>query len=43
MSEVRIPWEGWELREQLGSGGFGTVYRIVRPMTSEESAMKNIR
>ena len=40
MSEVRIPWEGWELREQLGSGGFGTVYRIVRPMTSEESAMK---
>ena len=40
MSEVRIPWAGWELREQLGSGGFGTVYRIENPGTGEQSAMK---
>jgi transcriptional regulator with XRE-family HTH domain len=35
--------KGYELREQLGSGGFGAVYRAVQPGIGREVAVKIIR
>ena len=40
---ITIPWSGWELGEEIGRGGFGAVYRITRPATEEESALKVLR
>lgn len=29
---VTLPWSGWEITKQLGSGGFGQVFEIRRPL-----------
>ena len=36
-------FKGYELREQLGEGGFGAVYRAVQPGIGREVAVKIIR
>src|SRR5579859_2111343 len=35
--------KGYELREQVGSGGFGAVYRAFQPAVGREVAVKVIR
>ena len=43
MSEPAIRTiRGYELREQIGAGGFGEVYRAYQPSVSREVAIKVI-
>ena len=42
MTEIRLPWANWELGEEIGHGGFGTVYSIKNQISGEESALKVI-
>ncbi|MDO4418015.1 MAG: hypothetical protein Q4C02_07025, partial [Eubacteriales bacterium] len=30
MDHMVLPWSDWEVLKQIGEGGFGTVYEIVR-------------
>ena len=34
--------KGYELREQIGAGGFGAVYRAYQPVVGREVAIKVI-
>jgi WD40 repeat protein/serine/threonine protein kinase/DNA-binding XRE family transcriptional regulator len=36
------PLKGYDLREQIGAGGFGTVYRAVQPAVGRDVAVKII-
>ena len=42
---IRIPWRGWEIKEKLGEGGYGEVYKIERTQHGDEDceALKIIR
>ena len=43
-SDIILPdeWEGWELKEEIGSGSFGTVYKAVNQGTGQLCAIKII-
>ena len=45
MKNTRIPWEGWRIVGEIGSGSSGTVYEIERNLynSTEKAAMKVIR
>ena len=45
MKNTRIPWEGWRIVGEIGSGSSGTVYEIERNLynRTEKAAMKVIR
>jgi len=42
MTTIKIPWPDWEPGEEIGHGGFGTVYAIHNQISGEESALKVI-
>ena len=45
VENIRIPWKGWKATEEIGQGGFGTVYRIERMQSGvmDRDALKVIR
>ena len=43
-SGISLPWPGWRITEELGTGSYGTVFRIGREKAgyTEEAALKII-